>query len=190
MRSMGAVLFAVAAVLLAPVVAGQAQVQSFVSLPHAVDLQQGANTVSMRVVAQIVCNPELDGPAPLHVVVLAGAVGPDDGSGAAWTFQTTTWNLTWTNSGGNYSIDQVIDINVEAAGYGKTGIAEEFSIGVSGLRNASSTMCTSSGYTVPARSGHAHIQAGARPDEGKDAPALALPMLAVAITALARWRRT
>lgn len=189
MRSMGAVLIAVAAVLLAPVVAGQAQVQSFVSLPHAVDLQPGVNTVSMRVVAQVACDPELDAPAPLRVIVLAGAIGPDDGRGPAWTFQTTSWNLTWTRTAGNHSIDQVIDIDVEAVGYGETGAADEFSIGVPGLRNASSTSCTPSGYTVPARSGHAHIQAGARPAESKDAPVLALPLLAILVVVLAWGRR-
>jgi hypothetical protein len=190
MRSTGAAWIAVAAVLLAPAVTGQAQVQSFVSLPHAVDLEPGTNTISMRVVAQVACNPELDGPAPLHVVVLAGASGPDDGRGPAWTFQATSWNLTWTSNGGNHSIDQVININVDAVGYAESGVAEEFSIGVSGLRNASSTTCTPSGYTVQARSGHAHIQVGARPPEGKDAPALALPLVAVVVMVLSRWRRT
>ena len=189
MSSTGAAWIAVAALLLAPAVSGQAQVQSFVSLPHAVDLEQGSNTISMRVVAQVSCNPDLDGPTPLQVVVLAGSIGPNDGGGPAWKFQGPSWNLTWTSHAGNHSIDQVIDIEIDAFGYGESGVADEFSIGVSGLRNASSTTCTSSGYTVPARSGHAHIQAGARPAESKDAPALALPLLAVSLAVLGGWRK-
>lgn len=162
------------------------QAQAFVSLPHAVDLTIGANEVPVRVVAQLACEPGLSGPLPLQVVVASGAQGPNDGKGSAWSFTQTSWNFTWTQNGSNYTVDESFTATVTGQGYGTTGIAEEFSLSTSALRNAASTSCTTTGYSIPARSGHAHMQVGARPTEtGKDAPGWTVGGVAVLLVALA-----
>ena len=188
---MKAIFAALALLFFLPTVVAQSpgQAQTLVSLPHGVEVAAGPNAVAMRVVANLVCDQALAGPGPLQVMLLAGAQGPDDGKGPAWTFQETSWNLTWTKSGGNYSIDQTFTVQVTGFGYGEAGVADEFSVGTTALRNASSTACTATGYTIPARSGHAHIQAGPRPAETKDAPTAGLPLLALGILLLVARRR-
>jgi hypothetical protein len=168
------------------------QAQAAIQTPHEVSLQIGENPFLFRVVAILQCSSGLVGPTPLQVVVSAGARGPDDGNGSAWTFTATSWNFTWQADGaGNYSIDEEFTVNVDAEGYGSTrGYFGEFTINTVALRNASSTVCTSTGYTVPARGGHAHISVGPRPVQtSKDSPGLPVAGVIMCLAALAWTRR-
>lgn len=168
------------------------QAQAAIQTPHEVTLDIGGNLFLFRVVAILRCSAGLGGPVPLQVVVDAGARGPDDGNGSAWTFTTTSWNFTWQEpTADNYSIDEEFTVDVRADGYGRRGYFGEFSINTVAVRNASSTTCTSTGYTVPVRGGHAHISVGPRPPEeaSKDSPGLGLAGAVICIAALAVARR-
>jgi hypothetical protein len=180
--------------LLLPVVQaqGEGQAQAYVGTPHEVSLLIGNNEISIRVVALLQCTPGMQGPGPLQVIVAAGAKGPDDGNGSAWTFAPTSWNFTWRDEGaGNFSIDETFTIDVDAQGYGDRGYFGEFAVSTVALRNATTTACTSTGYTIPARGGHAHVQVGPRPlEQSKDSPILAAPLLAIALLAVALSRRS
>jgi hypothetical protein len=171
---------------------GLGQAQAYVGTPHEVSLLVGSNQISIRAVALLQCTPGMQGPGPLQVIVAAGAQGPDDGNGSAWTFAQTSWNLTWSDEGaGNFSIDETFTIDVDAQGYGDRGYFGEFTVSTVALRNASSTACTSTGYTIPARGGHSHIQVGPRPvQQSKDSPMPAAPILALALVAVALSRRS
>jgi hypothetical protein len=171
---------------------GPGQAQAYIGAPHEVSLLVGSNEISIRVVALLQCTAGMQGPGPLQVIVAAGAKGPDDGNGSAWTFAPTSWNFTWSDEGsGNFSIDETFTIDVDAQGYGDRGYFGEFTVTTVALRNASSSACTSTGYTIPARGGHAHIQVGPRPmEQSKDSPMLAAPILALALVAVALSRRS
>ncbi|MHB1260134.1 MAG: hypothetical protein ACYC2H_00315 [Thermoplasmatota archaeon] len=164
-----------------------------VSAPHGVELVTGENDVMVGLAAIVRCDPALAGPDPLTVVLLAGAQGPGDGSGVAWIFTDTSWTFNWTTTGdGNYSIREEFAMPAVAHGYGTTGYAGEFSVGIGALRNASSSVCSPTGYTMPARTGHAHIQVGPRPPPAttdRDAPALELGLGLTALALLAMRRR-
>jgi hypothetical protein len=169
------------------------QAQAAIQTPHEVSLEIGENPFLFRAYAVLRCTPGLEGPAPLQVIVAAGAHGPDDGSGSAWTFTQTSWNFTWQDDGaGNYSIDEEFTVTVDAEGYGSTrGYFGEFTMSTVAVRNASSSACTSTGYTIPVRGGHAHISVGARPasTDPKDSPGLGLAGAAMGLAFLALARR-
>lgn len=183
-------LLALCLLLVLPVVSAQTPgiVQSYVGLPHAVELVIGYNEVSMRIGAFLACEEGKAPPVPLALRLLDGGSGPNDGNGPAWTFAQSSWNLTWTQMDGNYSIDDTITFPVQAEGYGAAGRGAEFTIGITAATIPDA--CTTNGYTVPARSGHAHIQVPARPapapSEGAASPAVGLILAGLALVA---WRR-
>ena len=171
-----------------PLGAGDASV----SAPHGVELVIGENNVKVGLTAIVRCDPALAAPDPLTVVLFAGAQGPDDGSGIAWTFTGASWTFNWTTPGdGNYSIREQFAMPAVAHGYGTTGYAGEFSVGIGALRNASSSVCSPTGYSMPARSGHAHIQVGPRPppETDRDAPGFEVGLALTALALLAVSRR-
>jgi hypothetical protein len=168
------------------------QAQATIQTPHEVSLEIGENPFLFRVVAILRCTSGFEGPAPLQVVVSSGAKGPDDGNGSAWTFTATSWNFTWQDKGaGNFSIDEEFTITIDAEGYGARGYFGEFAINTVAVRNAANSACTSTGYTIPARGGHAHISVGARPVEtsSKDSPSPAFAATIICLAALAALRR-
>jgi hypothetical protein len=168
------------------------QAQATIQTPHDVNLDIGENAVALRVVAILRCTDGMAGPAPLQVVVGSGAKGPDDGNGSAWTFRATSWNFTWQEpTPNNYSIDERFTITVDAEGYGSRGYFGEFAVSTVAARNATATACTATGYTIPARGGHAHIGVGARPPaaDAKGSPGLGFAGVVICLAALAVSRR-
>jgi hypothetical protein len=169
------------------------QAQAFIQTPHEVSLETGENPFLFRVYAVLQCTPGFQSPGPLQVIVSAGAEGPDDGNGSAWLFPTTSWNFTWQDEGdGNHSIDQEFTATVDADGYGSDrGYFGEFTINTVAMRNASSSVCTANGYTIPLRGGHVHISVGPRPPPAsKDAAALPGAGVVLCLAALALARRS
>lgn len=168
------------------------QAQAYLQTPHEINLEIGENLYVLRVVVSLRCTAGFEGPAPLQVVVSAGALGPDDGNGSAWIFTPASWNFTWhENEAGNYSIDEEFTVTVDAEGYGGRGYFGEFTMNTLAVRNDSTTVCTSTGYTIPTRGGHAHISVGPRPvaAPSNDSPSTAFTATIICLIGLAAMRR-
>lgn len=176
------------ALFFVPLVSAQAPPgtgDAFLGMPHAVTLKIGANEVDVTVQGDVQCDEGFAAPPPMHVRVTSGIFGSSDENGPAWSFDETDFKLNWTLHADNlYTIDETLAIPVTGNGYGARGVSGEFAVA---SNRADNDTCSSNGFTLPTKSGHAHISVPARPADNQ-APGLSVVLVAVGLLALARWR--